>query len=67
MQTLSYVLQLCSVTLIEFAIVDRKTKASSDATRSTHYEISARIRNFPGPNAGKYGPEKLRIQTLFTQ
>ena len=33
-----------------------------------------RIRSFSGPhfpafspNAGKYGPEKLRIQTLFTQ
>ena len=25
---------------------------------------SVRIRSFPGPNAEKYGPEKLRIRTL---
>ena len=28
---------------------------------------SARIRSFSGPNAGKYGPEKLRMRRLFTQ
>ena len=28
---------------------------------------SVRIRSFSGPNARKYGPEKLRIQRLFTQ
>ena len=28
---------------------------------------SVRIRSYSGPNAGKYGPEYLRIWTLFTQ
>ena len=28
---------------------------------------SAHTRSFSGPNAGKYGPKKLRIRTLFTQ
>ena len=28
---------------------------------------SIRIWSFSGPNAGKYGPEKLQIRTLFTQ
>ena len=28
---------------------------------------SVRIWSFFGPNAGKYGPEKLQIRTLFTQ
>ena len=32
-----------------------------------HYVKSAHIRGFSGPNAGKNGPEKLRIRTLFTQ
>ena len=27
----------------------------------------SRIRSFSGPSAGKYGLEKLRIRTLFTQ
>ena len=46
--------------------------------RNKHFVKSARIRSFSGPyfpsnlsvfspNAGKYGPEKLRIRTLFTQ
>ena len=25
------------------------------------------VRSFSGSNAGKYGPEKLRIRTIFTQ
>ena len=32
-----------------------------------HCVKSVRIRSFSGPNAGKYGPEKLRIRTLCTQ
>ena len=41
-----------------------------DLTR--HCVKSVRIRSFSGPyfpgkNAGKYGTEKLRIRTLFTQ
>ena len=32
-----------------------------------HYVKSVCIRSFSGPNAGKYGPEKLRIRTLFKQ
>ena len=31
-----------------------------------HYVRSVHIRSFSGTNAGKYGPEKLRIRTLFT-
>ena len=50
-------------------------------TKEMHYVKSVRIRSFSGPyfpafglnfpvfspNAGKYGPGKLRIRTLFTQ
>ena len=32
-----------------------------------HYVKSVGIRSFSGPNSGKYGPEKIRIRTLFTQ
>ena len=32
-----------------------------------HCVKSVHIRGFSGPNAGKNGPEKLRIRTLFTQ
>ena len=28
---------------------------------------SVRIRNYSGPNAGKLGPEQLRMRTLFMQ
>ena len=35
--------------------------------RLFHCVKSVRIRSFSGPNAGKYGPENLRIRTLFTQ
>ena len=34
---------------------------------ATHCVKSVCIRNFSGPNVGKYGPEKLRIRTLFSQ
>ena len=33
---------------------------------STTWKVS-KYGVFSGPNAGKYGPEKLRIWTLFTQ
>ena len=32
-----------------------------------HCVISVRIRSVSGPNAGKYGPEKLQTQTIFPQ
>ena len=35
--------------------------------RRFHFVKSVRIRSFPGPNAGRYVPEKFRIRTLFTQ
>ena len=37
--------------------------------RKVQYALreSIHIRSFPGPNGRKYGPEKLRIQTPFTQ
>ena len=37
--------------------------------RKVQYALreSIHIRSFPGPNERKYGPEKLRIQTPFTQ
>ena len=31
-----------------------------------HDVISVYILSFPGPNAGTYRPEKLRIRTLYT-
>ena len=34
---------------------------------SLHCVKSARIRSFPGPNFLAFGPERLRIRTLFTQ
>ena len=36
------------------------------SSRLIHSVKNIRIRSFFGPNAGKYGPEKLRIRTLFT-
>ena len=35
--------------------------------REKHFMKCVRIWSFSGPNAGKHGPEKLRIRTLFTQ
>ena len=31
----------------------------------THYVKIVPIRSFSGPNAGKYGPEKLLIRIVF--
>ena len=36
-------------------------------SRNSHCLKSVHIRSFSNPNVGKYGPEKLRIRTLFTQ
>ena len=43
-----------------------KAMADEHPLRTEYGEI-LRISWYSGPNAGKYGPEKLRIRTLFTQ
>ena len=35
--------------------------------KGQHCVKSVHIRSFSGPNAGKYGPDKLRIRTPFPQ
>ena len=35
--------------------------------RRFHWVKGVRIRSFSGPNAGRYGPEKLQIRILFKQ
>ena len=36
-------------------------------TKDVQCVKSVRIWSFSGPNAGKYGPEKLRLRILFTE
>ena len=49
-------------------------KVRKQSSAGLHCVNSFRIPIFPGPyypafspNAGKYGPEKIRVRTLFTQ
>ena len=46
---------------------DQNTNNSYVIHNHNHCIKSAHIRNFSGPNAEKYRPEKLRIQTFFRQ
>ena len=50
-----------------FGTNEQNSSIIDSPLQNKHFVKSVRIRSFSGPNAGKYGPENLRIRTLFTQ
>ena len=55
-------IRLCAVPCTSHKLIVFPKKCLTRSLRE-----SVRIRSFSGPNAAKYGLEKLRIRTLFTQ
>ena len=52
--------------LIRFQSLSTSLSDIKIVAKRQHCMKSVRIRSYSGPDAGKYGPEQLRIRTLFT-